>query len=161
MQNLSDIILETVLPVIQQRRSHCGCNLPGNSWKRIAFLDTNLSQPCPSAWNLIRSPLRACGRRFSTRASCDSAVYSSNGTAYTQVCGRVTGIQSGSTNAFNSSLGGVGIEGSYLDGISLTHGQPGSREHVWSFANAYTDTSMQNMCVLACIPTGHTQFLHS
>ena len=161
MQNVSDIILETVLPVIQQQRSPCGCNLPGNSWKRIAFLDTSSSQPCPSAWNLIRSPLTACGRRFSTRASCNSAVYSSNGTAYTQVCGRITGIQSGSTNAFNSSIEGVGIEGSYLDGISLTRGQPGSREHVWSFANAYYDTSIRSTDTKFVCPCMYPNWPHT
>ena len=141
MKNVSDIIVDTVLPILKQQ-SPCECNRPGNSWQRIAFLDPNFSQSCPSAWTLITNPLRACGRSYSFRGSCHSAVYSSNGTAYTQVCGRITGYQSGSTNALNGSIGGVGIEGTYLDGISLTRGQPGSREHVWSFANAFYDTSI-------------------
>ena len=33
------------------------------------------------------------------------------------------------------------IEGPYLDGISLTHGIAGSRQHIWSFAVGETETS--------------------
>ena len=27
------------------------------------------------------------------------------------------------------------IDGSYVDGLSLTHGAPGSRQHIWTFAS--------------------------
>ncbi len=31
------------------------------------------------------------------------------------------------------------LEGTYIDGISLTHGAPGSRSHIWTFAGAVND----------------------
>ena len=48
------------------------------------------------------------------------------------------GIQKGSTDAFEPSATGPnpGIEGNYLEGVSLTHGPAGSRQHIWSFASA-------------------------
>ena len=30
---------------------------------------------------------------------------------------------------------GRGIDGQYVDGLSLTHGAPGSRQHIWTFAS--------------------------
>ena len=46
--------------------------------------------------------------------------------------------QSGNPNAFNSSISGnVGLESWYIDGVSLTHGPPGARKHIWSFVNAW------------------------
>lgn len=35
---------------------------------------------------------------------------------------------------------GVGLEGAYIDGVSLTHGVAGSRQHIWSFAAALSET---------------------
>ena len=40
--------------------------------------------------------------------------------------------QYGAVDAFND-LSNPNIETSYLDGLSLTHGALGSRQHVWSF----------------------------
>ena len=31
--------------------------------------------------------------------------------------------------------GRQGIDGQYVDGLSLTHGAPGSRQHIWTFAS--------------------------
>ena len=49
--------------------------------------------------------------------------------SYSQVCGRVTGYQKGSTNALEPS--GFNINGPYVDGVSLTRGRP--RQHIWTF----------------------------
>ncbi len=46
------------------------------------------------------------------------------------VCGKVIAYQFGSTDAFN----GGSIDSNYVDGVSLTHGQP--REHIWTLASA-------------------------
>lgn len=137
-KKVSQIIHKNVMPILHRHSSSCGCNVAGSSWHRLAFLNMTSSQEsCPSPWTLITSPIRACGRRSTTINGCDSVLYPSNGILYSRVCGRITGLQRGTPNAFNSSVHGVGIEGSYIDGVSLTRGQPGSREHVWSFANAY------------------------
>jgi hypothetical protein len=56
------------------------------------------------------------------------------------VCGRIRGYQFGETVAF---LGYVylnqGIDGYYVDGVSLTHGGAGSRQHIWTFAAGVTE----------------------
>ena len=111
----------------------CGCNSTGG-WTRVAYLNmTDPSQQCPSAWTLqTRSsePRRLCGRG-SSDAGCDSVTYSTFGINYSHVCGRVIGYQYYSTDAFGASQS---IEGYYVDGVSLTHGFPGSRQHIWTFA---------------------------
>jgi len=30
----------------------------------------------------------------------------------------------------------VGLESGYVEGVSLTHGPPGNRKHIWTFASA-------------------------
>ena len=98
----------------------------------MAYLNMNDSpQTCPSAWATINTPVRACGRRQYTSGSCDSVFYSTNSLSYTQVCGRINGYQFDSTNAFWSSvIANIGLDSWYIDGVSLTHGPPGSRTHV-------------------------------
>ena len=64
-------------------------------------------------------------------------LYSTNGLSYTQVCGHIIGYQYGNTDAFWSSVTKyTGLNSWYVDGVSLTHGPPGQRTHVWTFANA-------------------------
>ena len=54
----------------------------------------------------------------------------------TQVCGRVNGYQFGSTDAFGNYhiYDQTSIERTYVEGVSLTHGQP--RKHIWAYAAA-------------------------
>ena len=78
-----------------------------------------------------------CGRPTGS-SGCDSAMFPSNGVSYSRVCGRVIGYQRGSPSAFASSLG-RGLEDVYLDGVSITYGPVGSRQHIWSFAGALHD----------------------
>ncbi len=41
----------------------------------------------------------------------------------------------------------------YVNGVSVTHGPPGSREHVWTFATGYTeDGAHPSLC--PCAPNG-------
>ena len=111
----------------------CGCN--GDStggWARIAYLNTtDTSQQCPSAWRLITTPRRTCGR--SIDVGCDSVIFPSNGIQYSNICGRVIGYQDQSPDGIHIS----DIDSSYLDGVSITHGVPGSRQHIWSFVAAW------------------------
>ena len=90
----------------------------------VAYLDTtDTSQQCPSAWTLITTPRRTCGR--STNAgSCVSAIFPSNGIRYSHICGRVTGYQDRSPDGFQNFLTNstTDIDSYYLDGVSVTHG---------------------------------------
>ena len=59
-----------------------------------------------------------------------------------KVCGRVIGIGSGTPDAFYRHISGqTTIEDNYLDGVSVTHGAPGSRTHIWSFGAGHPTPS--------------------
>ena len=115
----------------------CGCDGP-STWTRVAFL--NMSDPnhvCPCNWTTITSPLRACGRGEGMNRGCSSVYYSTFGLTYSRVCGHIIAHQSRNTDAFlgliqHSFL----IDQPYVDGVSLTLGSAGSRQHIWSFASA-------------------------
>lgn len=131
---------------------NCSCGGPG-AWRRIAHL--NMSDPgqqCPANWNLITSPVRGCGRSSAAASTCDSAIFPASGRSYSQVCGRVNGYEKGTPNAFNGSIPtAVSLEGAYIDGVSLTHGAAGSRQHIWSFAAAYNDEGPDKQWQCDCI----------
>ena len=115
----------------------CGCD-GSSTWTRVTFL--NMSDPhqiCPSNWTTITSPLRTCGRGQNRNGSCKSTFYSTFGLTYSRVCGRIIAYQDRNTDGFVGLVfASRQIEGPYVDGVSLTHGSEGSREHIWSFASA-------------------------
>ena len=115
------------------------CNgTPG--WRRVAFINmTDTSYSCPTGLSLTSYSKRTCGRFHTHQHGCSSTTFSVGGLPYSQVCGRIRGYQFGETTAFN--LGSQGIEGYYVDGISLTHGDPGSRQHIWTFAVGLDEVS--------------------
>ena len=113
----------------------CG-NITGG-WMRVAELNmTDTSQQCPSGGLVERvyNDIRQC--RISAGVDCSSTNYSTARTAYSNICGRITAYQVGSTNAFRrrSPSHSASINFNYVDGISLTRGIP--REHIWTFASA-------------------------
>lgn len=106
-------------------------------WQQVAFL--NMSDPshhCPPAWTPfpgLRS-VRLCGRI--NDSECNEVPYSTHGVPYTEVCGRVVAYAYGTPNAFEpSSLNPerMSVEDPYIDGVVVTKGRRGSRQHVWSF----------------------------
>ena len=114
----------------------CSCGGPG--WRRAAYLNvSDPTQTCPPAWELITTPRRSCSRPSNAgRRTCYSAMFSTQGIQYSQVCGRIIGYQVGEPGAFilENADEEQTIDGPYVDGISLTHGSP--RQHIWTFANA-------------------------
>ena len=65
------------------------------------------------------------------------------GFRYSRVCGRAKAYRLGLNWAFyayhiQTRVRTLGIDGSYVDGLSLTHGAPGSRQHIWTFASGIT-----------------------
>ena len=61
---------------------------------------------------------------------------------YNRVCGQVNGYQFGHTDAF--SFPG-GINQRYVDGVSITHGNP--RSHIWTLAAGHSeDNEMPHGC---------------
>jgi len=113
----------------------CGCT---GGWRRVVFLNmTNTSHVCPTGLNLTTHSRRTCGRAHSGHHSCSSTTFSVGGSQYSRVCGRALAYRFGWNYGFYGYHGyqQQGINGQYVDGLSLTHGAPGSRQHIWTFAS--------------------------
>ena len=128
-------------------------------WMRIADLDTSRGDACPGEWINITTPFQnamsptipACRSR-NDDAGCYSANFSINGAKYSKVCGKARAYQKGTMDALSGHTGILNIDGPYVDGISITLGQP--RKHVWTYAIGYSDDgSFSNFnCPCAATP---------
>ena len=116
-------------------KPNCGAGL----WYRVAFLNmSDPSQQCPSAWRLVATNgVRACGRPESSGSSCPGTLYSAT-SEYQRVCGKVIGYQYSRPDGFGYLKRGS-INESYLDGVSITYGQP--RNHIWSYVAGVSENS--------------------
>lgn len=133
-----DRIIEEQLPNLQRFMVPLSC--PGTGWMQLVDfnLESDGNASCPGSWTKsVQDMIPHC--RISESSDCASAFFSlPSSVQYSEVCGRIKGYQIGPTSAFFRELEGIsaGIESSYLDGVSLTHGQP--RTHIWSFATGFT-----------------------
>ena len=130
---------------------NCSCSTTGG-WMRVANLDmTEPSQQCPNGFRLVNrttAPLRTCGRPGP--AGCVSTTFPVHGIEYSQVCGRIRGYQENTPEAFYSNIGyPVSIDDSYVNGVSLTHGNL-SRQHIWTFAAAGGETLSNTKYICPC-----------
>ena len=114
------------------------CSTEGG-WTRLAYLDmTDSTVDCPPGFKLYESGgVRACGRSIDNAPGCQSIKFLSNGTSYSEVCGRVVGYQYGSPDAFHT--GTNDIDSYYVDGVSITQGHP--RKHVWTLINGVYESN--------------------
>ena len=130
----------------------CG-NLTGG-WMRVANIDmTNTSQQCPSGLTIISSPKRVCD--LISYPICASNNFTTQGIEYSHVCGRVIGYQKRVPVAFyHNSLNGLynDIDGYYVYGVSLTHGQ-NPRKHIWTFAGASDESTHNSAYKCPCTNT--------
>ena len=113
-------------------------------WMRVAELDMkNSSHQCPSGLRQRNDTGNRTCIPNSDSATCSSVTFLVN-TNYSKVCGRIIGYQFSSTNAFGYISGSSpqSIDTYYVDGVSLTHGNP--RQHIWTFAAAHGETSSPN-----------------
>ena len=108
-------------------RVHCG----SKGWTRVAHVDmSSHKQSCPGNWTLINNPIRTCGS--TPEAGCASAVFSTHGISYSQVCGRITGYQRGHTDGFGPYIyAGNTLLDNVLDGIMISHGA--MNQHIWAY----------------------------
>lgn len=141
----SDLLEAAQLEIGHEVRQHlvnqtslCG----GLNWRRIAYLDmTEGGSQCPQGMTEFSSSgKRLCGRSNDAESfSCASAIFFTGEAEYTKICGRIVGYAFGSPYAF---LGyslfaderSFSIETYYIDGVAVTYGPPGDRQHVWTFA---------------------------
>ena len=138
------LLRESVLPLL---RFSCGGS---TGWRRVAYLNmSDPTQQCPTVWQEITTPHRVCGRRSTSRGSCEGLTYTTGSEQYDQVCGRIIGYQSASPALFTGA--GQSIDTFYLDGVSVTYGSP--RKHIWSFGGGVDEVSSIYAC--PCV-TGST-----
>ena len=139
----------TTTQVYCEMAPRCACSNATAS-TRVAFVNmTDSSQQCPGEFmEVSNSRVRACGRQTTTSAGCNSATFSVLGMEYQHLCGRIVGWQIGTPDAFYGGVyQGQGIDGYYIDGISITYGGP-PREHIWSLAGAVSEifTGAVSLC---------------
>ena len=125
------------------------CNgTPG--WRRVAFINmTDTSYNCPTGLSLTSYSKRTCGRSHTTDGGCSSTTFSVGGLPYSRVCGRIRAYQFGVVDAFVRG-GTQGINSFYVDGVSLTHGAAGRRQHIWTFAAGLTEVNNTNYLYIKC-----------
>ena len=122
-------------------------------WRRVAYL--NMSDPyqqCPSVWKDITTPFRVCGRRSTSRGSCDGLTFSTGSEQYDQVCGRIIDYQISTLDTFNGA--GLSIDTYYLDGVSVTYGS--SCQHICSFVGGIDEGLYNNLAAVCPCVTGST-----
>ena len=142
-------------------RQYCdmtrSCGGVTGGWMRVAYLDmTNSSHQCPSGLRQRTDSNKHTCVKNSHPAGCSSVTFSTTTSGYSKVCGRVIAYQVYTTDAFaNYGLdeGPVNINSPYVDGVSLTHGNP--RHHLWTFAAALDEagTDPRSSCPCTNINT--------
>ena len=130
-QAAQDLLLSMTEGVLQNYSFNPNCG-PG-LWRRVFYLNTSSQdQSCPGDWN-VRTVSSVRGYAGAD-LSCRSAYSDEVRLQYSKVCGRAVGRSTTSPDGFYRTISGqTTVEGNYLDGVSVTHGVPGSRTHIWSF----------------------------
>ena len=134
-------------------REECG-NITGG-WMRVAYIDVNETRNCtpwleyievdscpPNDDACYEMLVPVCKRPYGVAEEngCYSLKFPTHGVNYTKVCGMAQGYQYGFTRAFHSSkYAGQDLNSAYVSGLSVTHGAPGNRDHIWTFAAGYSN----------------------
>ena len=118
----------------------------GGGWRRIASLNmTDPNEKCPTQFRLYsQGEVRACGRPVTSGGSCVGIIFPSRDIKYSQVCGKVIGYQYYTTDGAAAFYTSKEINLPYIDGISLTHGNP--KRHIWSLLSGRFDDGNRNYC---------------
>ena len=139
-------LVNSAISAITGHQLHTCNGTPG--WRRVAFINmTDTSYNCPTGLNLTSYSKRTCGRSLTTEGECSSTTFSVGGLQYSRVCGRIRGYQFGGPDAFYRHT--EGIDSYYVDGVSLTHGGAGNRQHIWTFTAGLTEVDtnfLSNRC---------------
>ena len=132
-------------------RSYCefNFNTPGEfdqyGWQRLALTDmTDPQTSCPSGLNLMESGgVRFCTKNPNPNAGSCQSLYYQPTSLVKRMYGRIYGIQIGTPDVRDNA---GGINDAYVDGVSLTYGNAGSRSHIWTFYCTLTDTNNDCPC---------------
>ncbi len=126
------------------------CGGVTGGWLHLISLDMReFGTSCPTGLTL-RTHLgkKLCGKPQGASAEgCGSVLFNTIG-EYDKVCGMIIGYQYGNTDSFRAQH--ISIDGAYLDGVSLTHGE-NPRHHIWSFAAALDEVGTYPPSNCPCI----------
>ena len=149
--NAANLLLDEQYGPLAPLACTCGGS---DTWRRVAYLNmSDQSQQCPSGWSQIEDPVRACAGKST---GCHSAFFSTDQFTYNHVCGRVMAYQQGSPDGFNFwDTSTKTLEGLYMNGVSLTYGAVGSRQHIWSFVAAAYETDNPYYTQPTCTNTNY------
>ena len=156
---LQQTVLSNLTEQLQKTYGYLQESLPHTcggtgGWRRVVYLNmTDPNTNCPSGWQLTGHSKRTCGRVSTGRLTCDSVTFPVSGGDYTRVCGRIKAYQYEWIDAFQAYDDGLRttIDGSYVSGVSLTHGSP--RQHIWTFAAGVSETYFSNNDACPCDAT--------
>ena len=122
----------------------------GKGWMKVADLDMTRGDKCPREWReLLVNGIKVC-RSPSDSSGCYSKVFTVNSTRYHKIRGFVRGYEKTGTDSFDSRRGVRGINEAYVDGVSITLGNP--RKHVWTYVAGYTDSANVPSSNCPCSP---------
>ncbi len=135
------------------RKNHrfrpCGCG--SSDWTRVALYNFSIYE-CPEE-----------AEQYSIRCEVEPGVnvpIPVNGVSYSTVCGRIIGSGWVGRAFLPFIYSNSSIESDYINGVSLTHGPPGNRSHIWSFVAAVSDNNIRyteyNCPCSSNIPWPHT-----
>ena len=150
LQNNLTHLLEDIQSDVNNIHGPYTCGGTGG-WRRVVYLDmTDSSTTCPSGWQLTGYSERTCGRVIIGWRTCNSATFPVSGGEYTRVCGRIKAYQKGSTEGFLAYHNGdkTTIDGAYVSGVSVTHGNP--QQHIWTFASGAAEDNPTAPWVCPC-----------
>ena len=111
--------------------THCGGE---GGWMRVAHLNmTDPSSQCPVGFRVeTATNTRFCIRNTSS-AGCGSMLFEPFGLTYSQVCGYVRGYSYATVDAFRAWGDVRPLSGIYVDGVSISYGNP-PVQHLWTYA---------------------------
>ena len=110
------------------------CHVGG---KRIAYINTNLTDECPPKMRLEinnSTGQKVCGVNENAHG-CPVVLRFTVNQNYSNICGRIRGYQFGAVQAFKYSKGKTSPRQSYADGFQILQIEsPTSFRHIWTYA---------------------------
>ena len=108
-------------------------------WMKVIDADYSVDA-CPGEWVVYDG--QYCARSSSDSDLMGSASFDTFGFAWQQVDVTLEALATDTMDAWgNIVYNGPSLEGTYVDGISLTYGAPGFREHVFTYGVAHYDST--------------------
>ena len=120
----------------------------------MANIDPSAGSDCPSGWRKVTQlSVNFCRVVSDASNTYSSATFSTNGTSYQKVCGKIRGQKgtSGSFWAYHNANQKT-IDSLYVSGVSITYGS--SRQHIWTYSGGKYDNKKAEQSNCPCAVGG-------